>query len=92
MKFFPTIEYVDEIPQSVYKELRNAHRITNLGGTYRFSTKHIMIKKNTGQTFKTLLHELGHWFIAIFTKSYKIHTLYDDIDIKMQRISKKSRQ
>ncbi len=90
MKFFPTVEYVDKIPKEVYEGLRYSHRYKNLGGVYRFSTKHITIKKGTGQTFKTLLHELGHWFIAIFTTSYKIHTLYDNMHLEKEEI--KSRQ
>ncbi len=84
MRFFPTIEFVEKIPKDVYKEIRYIHRYKNIGGTYCFSTKHIMIRKNTGQTVKLLMHELGHWLIAIITKSYKIHLLYDNLHLEKE--------
>jgi hypothetical protein len=77
MRFFPRFIFVDEIPESDIKTLRNAHLYSNIGGTYNFRTKVIHIKRNTGQGFTLVLHELGHWFIAIFTKSDKVHTWYD---------------
>ena len=67
MRFFPTIKYVDEISKDDCENLRNAHLYSNLSGTYNFKTKDIHIKRGE-QEIKLLLHELGHWLIAIFTK------------------------
>ena len=78
MKFFPKFIFVDEMPNYVFENLRNPDRYTNLGGAYCFSSKTIYIKRNTGQGFRIIMHELGHWLIALFTKSYKVHTWYDN--------------
>ena len=86
-KFFPTIKYVDKIPKDVLEDIRNAHCYKNVGGTYNFTTKHIHIKRCSQQT-RLLFHELGHWLIAIFTKSHKIHTWYDSFHLKNQKVTK----
>lgn len=77
MRFFPRFIFVDEIPENVTKNIRNAHMYRSFGGAYCFNCKTIHIKRNTGQGFRLVLHELGHWFIAIFTKSVKVHMWYD---------------
>ncbi len=88
MRFFPIIQFVDEIPQEVRDQLRNAHRYSNLGGTYDFVTKLSLIKRGTGQTRRLIFHELGHWAIAIFTKAHKIHTMYDNRHLPTEKPSK----
>lgn len=85
MKVFPTIAFVDKIPEEVVAQLRNAHRYNDLGATYNFVTKHILVRRGTGQTRRSLFHEIGHWFLAIFTKSYKIHTVYDNFHLPPDR-------
>ena len=80
-KFLPTVEYVDKMPQHVLDSLRNAHLYSNLGGAYNFQTKHIYIKRCSIKR-QLLLHELGHWLIAIFTHSHKIHAWYDSFHLK----------
>ena len=88
MKFFPVIQFVDEIPADILDNVRNKHLYNNIGGTYNFETKSILIKRNTGQTKRLLIHELGHWLIALSTKSEKVHTFYDSFHLRKQKAKK----
>lgn len=85
MRFFPKFILADEIPEEILKRVRNAELYNNIGGTYCFNCKTIYIKKNTGQGLRLVMHELGHWLIALFTKSHKIHTWYDSRHLKRNK-------
>jgi len=77
MKFFPTIEFVDEMPEEKTVAVmgenydRNHRRLT---GCYTRSNREILILK--GRSFKktsfTVVHELFHWIIDLgFTGQLK---------------------
>ena len=70
MKFFPTIEFVDEMPEEKKVAVMGENHACENGwltGCYTRGDREILILKGRGfkKTFFTTLHELSHWVIDL---------------------------
>lgn len=77
-RFFPTIDFVGEIPQNIIDIIPDATK-ENLAGCYIKSSQSILILRGRGfkKTLRTVLHELGHWGIELLGGRQKCHGWFD---------------
>ncbi|KKL63334.1 hypothetical protein LCGC14_2176150 [marine sediment metagenome] len=72
MRIFPRIRFVKELPQWI---------IASPNAAYTPHLKTIWIRSTMSRwrIARGLVHEFGHYFIDIFTRSHRLQLLYDKI-------------
>jgi hypothetical protein len=74
-KIFPKISFVEDLPLTDLEQTLKNNQV--LRGFFCYHDVTIVILKRKGQ-IKTLLHELGHWFIyLVVSNPDKAHAWYD---------------